>query len=131
MASRHTCSCAFMLPNAPYLPSTTYVIKVLEREVGLLDWRTTGGTTVRVTLRHDESAELTRVRLKLGETLDWFASCPFLEVCNLATLSGQSSIEPTLPTAGIDFGFRYPHPRAMCCGIPVPPLFARKAFMPS
>lgn len=121
----------FLIPTPPCLPSTAYVMKVLEREVGLLDWRTTGGTTVRVTLRHDESAESTRVRLKLGETLDWFASCPFLEVRALGILSGKSSNETTLPTVGIDLGYRCPHPRAMCCGIPVPPLFARKALLPS
>lgn len=69
---------------------------MLESETGLLDWRTASGTTVLVSLRHDEPAEQTRVRLKLGEALDWFASCPFLEVCVWETLRGQSSNEATL-----------------------------------
>lgn len=49
------------------------------------------GMALRITARHDVSAELTRVRLWLGETLDWSVPCPSLEVrtlrdnaCNLS-----------------------------------------------
>ncbi len=61
-------------------PDTTYFSKVLERESGLLDWRTPGGTAFLVTLSHDIFAQKTRVRLRLGDALDWTASCPYLEV---------------------------------------------------
>lgn len=53
---------------------------MLERESGLLDWRTADGTAFLVTLSHDVLAQKTRVRLRLGDALDWTASCPYLEV---------------------------------------------------
>lgn len=54
--------------------------KVLERESGLLDWRTPDGTAFLVTLSHDVPAQKTRVRMRLGDTLDWTAFCSYLEV---------------------------------------------------
>lgn len=55
-------------------------MQVLEREAGLLDWRTEDGTPFLATLSHDLSARNSRVRLRLGDALDWTASCPYLEV---------------------------------------------------
>lgn len=54
--------------------------QVLQREVGLIDWKGVDGDTVRVTTWHDTSTNLTRVRLRLSSTLDWSAPCPYLEV---------------------------------------------------
>lgn len=63
-----------------YSNGSEHVFQVLERESGLLDWRTEHGTAFLVTLSHDPSAENSRIRLRLGDALDWTASCPYLEV---------------------------------------------------
>lgn len=55
-------------------------LQVLDRESGLLDWRTEDGTRFLVTLSHDVSGQKSRIRLRLGGALDWTASCPYLEV---------------------------------------------------
>lgn len=63
-----------------YSNGSENTFQVLERESGLLDWRSKDGTSFLVTLSHDASAPNSRVRLRLGDALDWTASCPYLEV---------------------------------------------------
>lgn len=53
--------------------------QVMDRESGLLDWRASDGTAFLVTLWHDGSVGVTRVRVRLGIVLDWTASCSYLE----------------------------------------------------
>ena len=52
----------------------------MDRELGLLDWRAADGTAFLITLWHDDSVRMTRLRLRLGTTLDWTTSCSYLEV---------------------------------------------------
>lgn len=63
-----------------YSNGSETTFQVLERESGLLDWRTKDGTRFLVTLSNDVPAQNSRVRLRLGDALDWTASCPYLEV---------------------------------------------------
>lgn len=64
-----------------YSNESENIFQELERESGLLDWRTEDGTPFLVTLSHDIPTQTSRVRLRLGDALDWTASCPYLEVC--------------------------------------------------
>ena len=78
-----------------YLNGSENTFQVPERESGLLDWRTEDGTRFLVTLSHDVSTQNSRVRLRLGDALDWTASCPYLEVrARVQTLCAHKNASP-------------------------------------